>query len=306
MRILNTMAARAIPFVPRSLIRKISRRYIAGETLDDACARIQSLDAAGFRTTVDVLGESASSFDQAESMTRDYLDLVDVLGANNMRTELSIKLTALGLHLDEDACMKRVSTILRAAAPYGISACIDMEDVSCTQKTLDAFLRLEADGYPVGIALQAYLTRTNEDMVPLQARKSRLRICKGIYAEANEHLVDGASKDRAAINAHFVRHVSSAIEAGSFVAITTHDAQLIDALIDWLQREQVDRSRFEFQMLLGVCEPLRDGLLAQGFNVRVYVPYGHDWYGYSTRRIKENPRIAGYILAAMIRRARVA
>ena len=108
--------------------------------------------------------------------------------------------------------------------------------------------------------------------------------------------------DRVAINSHFVRHVSTAIQAGSFVGIATHDAQLIDALTHWLQREQIDRSQFEFQMLLGVCESLRDALLAQGFNVRVYVPYGHDWYGYSTRRIKENPRIAGYILSAMIRR----
>jgi proline dehydrogenase len=102
------------------------------------------------------------------------------------------------------------------------------------------------------------------------------------------------------LNVHFVQHVSSAIQAGSFVGIATHDARLIDTLTDWLQRERIDRSRFEFQMLLGVCEPLRDVLLAQGFNVRVYVPYGHDWFGYSTRRIKENPRIAGYILAAMM------
>lgn len=304
MRILNTMAARAIPLVPRSLIRKISRRYIAGETLCEARTRIRALHAAGLRTTVDVLGETASSSGQAESMARDYLALVEALGAESEPAELSIKLTALGLHLDEDACMARVATILQAAASHGVGANIDMEDLSCTQKTLDAFQRFEADGYRVGIALQAYLKRTGEDIVPLQARRSRLRICKGIYAEANEHLVDGASRDRTTINAHFIRYVSGAIRAGSFVGIATHDASLIDALTHWLQSERIERSRFEFQMLLGVCEPQRDALLAQGFNVRVYVPYGGDWYGYCTRRIRENPRIAGYILAAMLRSAR--
>jgi proline dehydrogenase len=305
MRILDTMAVRAIPLIPRSLIRRISRRYIAGETLGDALTRIQALHAAGFRTTVDVLGETALSSDQAQSMTQEYLDLITGLGAQNEPAELSIKLTALGLHLDQNACMERVSTILQAAASHRISACIDMEDISCTQKTLDAFLKLEADGFAVGIAMQAYLIRTYDDIVSLQARKSRMRICKGIYAEASEHLVDGASKDRAAINAHFIRHVSNSILAGSFVGIATHDAQLIEVLIDWLRREQVDRSQFEFQMLLGVCEPMRDALLEQGFNVRVYVPYGRDWYGYSIRRIKENPRIAGYILAAIMRSGRM-
>jgi proline dehydrogenase len=304
MRIFNTMAICAIPLIPRPIIHKISRRYIAGATLSDARTRVDALHAAGFRTTVDVLGEAASSSDQAESMARDYLNLVQAFGAEDEPTELSIKLTALGLHLDEDACMARVLMILREAASNGISACIDMEDISCTQKTLDAFAKLEADGYSIGIALQAYLLRTSGDIVPLLARKSRLRICKGIYAEPNEHLINGASKDRAAINAHFVRHVSRAIEAGSFVGIATHDAQLISTITDWLRREQVDRSRFEFQMLLGVCEPLRDNLRKQGFNVRVYVPYGHDWYGYCTRRFNENPRIAGYVLKSMLRSRR--
>ncbi|MBB3001822.1 proline dehydrogenase family protein [Paraburkholderia tropica] len=300
MRILNTMAAHAIPLVPRSLIRRISRRYIAGETLDEAHTRIHALHTAGFLTTIDVLGETASTADEAESMARSYLQLIEALGTGNETTELSIKLTAVGLLLDDAACMSRVSRILRAAASKGIRACIDMEDIHCTQRTLDAFATLEASGFPVGIALQAYLKRTSDDIIALQARKSRMRICKGIYAEAAAHLVDGASSDRAAINPHFVRHVSNAIQAGSFVGIATHDAHLIDALTGWLQREQIARSRFEFQMLLGVCESQRDALLAQGFNVRVYVPYGRDWYGYSTRRIKENPRIAGYILAAMI------
>jgi proline dehydrogenase len=134
MRILNTMAARAIPLVPRSLIRKISRRDIAGETLNDARMRIQALHSAGFRTTVDVLGETASSSDQAESMTRDYLNLVQALGAGHESTELSIKLTALGLHLDQDACMARVSMILRSAISRGIGACIDMEDIVAPKK----------------------------------------------------------------------------------------------------------------------------------------------------------------------------
>jgi proline dehydrogenase len=175
-----------------------------------------------------------------------------------------------------------------------------MEDVTCTQRTLDLFAEAEAIGADVGIALQAYLRRTYSDIAPLQRRKSRLRICKGIYAEDEAHLVSGAALDRSAINAHFVQHVSSALQAGSFVAIATHDEALINSLISWIRCQQIESTRFEFQMLLGVCESLRERLRAMGFQVRVYVPYGRDWYGYSTRRIKENPRIAGYVLRALL------
>ncbi|AUT73405.1 proline dehydrogenase family protein [Paraburkholderia hospita] len=299
MRILNTVAARAIPLVPRSLIREISRRYIAGATRSEALVRVRALDAAGYCTTIDVLGETASSPEEVQSMTGEYLALIDALHTESLRAELSIKPSALGLLFDVPACKQQVSRIVAAAESRGVSACIDMEDVSCTQKTLDLFAEIETRGTDVGVALQAYLRRTYDDIVPLAGRGSRLRICKGIYAEADLHLVDGASRDRAAINSHFTRHVCDALEAGSFVGIATHDETLIDALVAWIGRERIAPNRFEFQMLLGVCEPLRERLRAYGFQVRVYVPYGHDWYGYSTRRIKENPRIAGYILKSL-------
>lgn len=300
MRMLNTMAARAIPFVPRSLIRKISRRYIAGATLADVLDCVRALHAAGYRTTLDVLGEAAASPAEVDTVAGEYLALIDALHADGLRAELSIKPSALGLLFDEGGCKRQLLHILDAAAAQQVSACIDMEDVTCTQGTLDLFAEAEATGADVGVALQAYLTRTYDDIVSLQRRMSRLRICKGIYAEADAHLVTGASSDRCAINQHFVRHVLSALQAGSFVGMATHDEALIATLIAWLRRERIDPLRFEFQMLLGVCEPLRERLRAMGFQVRVYVPYGRDWYGYSTRRIKENPRIAGYVLRALL------
>lgn len=300
MRILNTMAARAIPFVPRSLIRKISRRYIAGATLADALDCVRALHSDGYHTTLDVLGETASSPTEVETVAREYRALIDALSADGLHTELSIKPSALGLLFDAGGCKQQVLQILDAASRRGVSACIDMENVTCTQRTLDLFAEAEAAGADIGIALQAYLRRTYDDIVPLQRRTSRLRICKGIYAEADEHLVPGASLNRCTINEHFTQHVSSALRAGSFVGIATHDEALIDSLISWIRHEQIESTRFEFQMLLGVCEPLRERLRSMGIQVRVYVPYGRDWYGYSTRRIKENPRIAGYVLRALL------
>lgn len=300
MRIFNTMAARAIPLVPRSLIRKISRRYIAGATLAELIDRVRPLHAAGYRTTIDVLGEAAASPAEVAATATEYLALIDALHAGGLRAELSIKPSAFGLRFDATGCATQVRTILDVAATHGITACIDMEDTRCTQPTLDLFAQLEADGCDVGIALQAYLKRSDSDAAALGQRRSRVRICKGIYAEADEHLVAGAARDRGAINGPFMRQVTNLLRAGSFVGLATHDASLIDALVAWIEHERIDASRFEFQMLLGVCEPLRERLRAAGLPVRVYVPYGQDWYGYSTRRIKENPRIAGYVLRALL------
>jgi proline dehydrogenase len=153
------------------------------------------------------------------------------------------------------------------------------------------------------MAMQAYLKRSYEDIDVLLRGKRTLRICKGIYVEDQVHLVDRARNDRAAINVHFAAHVLRCFEAGSFVGIATHDTSLIDEIVSLVRRKNVDCTKFEFQMLLGVCEPLRDKLLGMGFNVRIYVPYGKDWHGYSTRRIKENPSIAGHVIKAMFSRA---
>ncbi|KQB60389.1 MULTISPECIES: proline dehydrogenase family protein [Acidovorax] len=300
MQLLDTLVARAIPWVPRALIHKISRRYIAGDTLAEALVRVQQLNAQGFAVTLDVLGETISTLAQAQATANAYIQVLDAVHAQRLQANISIKPSALGLLLDVQQCEQLALHILDTAALHQNSVCLDMEDASCTQKEIELFGRLRARFGNVGLALQAYLRRTYEDIEPLVREASTLRICKGIYVEDRSHLVQGAWNDRSAINEHFLKHVVRCFEAGSFVAIATHDAALIAHIVERVRRDGIDRSRFEFQMLLGVCEPLRDKLLGMGFNVRIYVPFGKDWYGYSTRRLNENPRIAGHIAKALI------
>jgi proline dehydrogenase len=190
--------------------------------------------------------------------------------------------------------------ILESAQAHKSAVCMDMEDVSCTQKEIDLFQGLTARHDNVSLALQAYLQRTYQDIETLVCKRSQLRLCKGIYLEDRAHLVDDAWRDRSAINPHFLHHVARCFDTGTFVAVATHDTLLIDQVIELASRHGVARSMFEFQMLLGVCEPLRDKLRNRGFGVRIYLPYGKDWYGYSTRRLKENPSIAGHLLKSVM------
>ncbi|WP_144152783.1 proline dehydrogenase family protein [Paraburkholderia sp. BCC1885] len=299
MRLLDTLAAHAIPYIPRAAIRKISRRYIAGDTLADAVTRVRVLNNLGFSTTLDVLGKTVSTLAQADRMADEYIDVLDAIQANGLSAGISIKPSALGLMLDAQQCERLVDRILDSAGRHQTIVCIDMEDVTCTQKEIDLFRSVTARHGNVGLALQAYLRRTYEDIGPLLHERNTLRICKGIHVEDRSHLVDGAWNDRRAINTHFLSHVSRCLETGTLVGIATHDTQLVDQIIALARDMGVDNTKFEFQMLLGVCEPLRDRLLGLGFNVRIYVPYGRDWYGYSTRRLKENPAIAGHVLRAL-------
>ncbi|MGJ7498055.1 proline dehydrogenase family protein [Variovorax sp. RT4R15] len=296
----NAMAVRAIPWIPRALVRKISRRYIAGATLAEALARVRSLNANGFVATLDVLGEAASSFAQARRVTDDSLHVLEAVHTGAVRSTLSVKPSAFGLLLDVERCQALLDEVLSTAGRLGNAVCLDMEDATCTQREIDLFLALKARHPHVELALQAYLRRTPGDLDRLLPTGSGVRICKGIYREAPEHLVDGADDDRAAINPHFLAHVARCFTAGVFVAVATHDAVLVDQVIALARETGIDPAAFEFQMLLGVCEPLRDSLRKQGFAVRIYVPFGADWYGYSTRRLKENPRIAGHVARALL------
>ena len=300
MHLLNTLVAHAIPWIPRALVQRISRRYIAGDDLAQAVTRIRQLNAQGFCVTVDVLGETVATVQQAESTARAYQQLLQAIQHHGLDASISVKPTALGLLLNRQACEQRLERIAASAAQHQTAVCIDMEDVSCTQLEIDLFSQLTTRYSKLSLALQAYLRRTYQDIEPLLRRGNSLRICKGIYLEEPSHLVDAAWRDRSAINPHFLAHVARCLDTGTFVAVATHDAALVEQVVALVHSRRTDPAQFEFQMLLGVCESLRDRLLGMGFKVRIYVPYGKDWYGYSTRRMKENPRIAGHVARALI------
>jgi proline dehydrogenase len=300
MHFFNTLVAHAIPWIPRALVQKISRRYIAGDDLAQAVGRIRQLNAQGFCATVDVLGETVSTAQQAEDTAREYTQVLQAIRTHGLDATISVKPTALGLLLDSQACERKLQQLVRSAAHHATAVCIDMEDVSCTQREIELFSRIKARHSNVSLALQAYLQRTYQDIEPLLGDGSSLRICKGIYLEDRSHLVDQAWSDRGAINPHFLAHVARCLDTGTFVGVATHDADLVEQVIALARLRSIDPMKFEFQMLLGVCEPLRDRLLGMGFKVRIYLPYGKDWYGYSTRRMKENPRIAGHVARALI------
>jgi proline dehydrogenase len=295
------MMAHAIPFLPRALIQRVSRRYIAGHDLPQAVARIEQLNAKGYPVTVDVLGESVATPSQAEAMAGQYDAVLEAISDHRLRASISITPTAMGMLIDGQTCRARIERLLRRAAACDTGVCLDMEDLSCTQLEIDLFRGLRQHHENVSLALQAYLHRTYDDLHTLLGDKTQLRLCKGIYVEEREHLVDGAWKDRSAINPHFLAHVQRCFESATYVSVATHDRALIDAVLALAKRLGTRSDQFEFQMLLGVCEPLRDELHEMGLQVRIYVPFGKDWYGYSTRRIKENPQIAGYLARALIK-----
>lgn len=296
MNIFNKLIATTLPLVPKSIVRKVSSRYIAGPFLSDAIRVVRKLNAEGARATVDVLGEYIKHVGEATANTDYSVEVLDAIAAEHVHSNLSIKLTSLGLGLDNAACEANVRRILDAARRSNNFVRIDMEDSQYTQMTIDLYKRFRKEYENVGIVLQAYLRRTERDVNELLADgKTNIRLCKGIYIEPETI----AFTDRREIQNNFMRCLEAAFTGGAYAGIATHDDALIDGARSLIAQMGLNKEQYEFQMLLGVRDAKRRELLGEGQRLRVYVPFGADWYGYSVRRLKENPAIAGHIVKAI-------
>jgi proline dehydrogenase len=291
--LLDRAIVRLLPAVPRPVVRRISRRYIAGERLDDAIRVVAELNAQRKTATIDVLGEEITEANEARAIAAAYHDVFEALDEGGLDSNVSVKPTALGLKLGYDLCRGLIGDVVRHAAEKRNFVRIDMEDASTTDDTLRMYRELRAEGVDnVGVVLQARLRRTVDDVHALADLRPNVRLCKGIYLEPDSI----AYTDFDEIRASFVRCLEALLATASYVGVATHDEFLI------AEGKRLARERYEFQMLLGVRPALGDALVRDGERLRIYVPFGRQWYAYSLRRLQENPKIAGYIAADTVGR----
>jgi proline dehydrogenase len=296
MNVLNQIIAGVLPLVPKPIVRKVSLRYIAGAAVADAVRVVRGLNEQGAMATVDVLGEYIKDMEEARKNTDDQLEVLNAIEKENLQGNLSIKLTSLGLGLDDAMCEANVRRILDHARAHGNTFVrFDMENVPYTDRTIALYLKFRKE-YNCGIVLQAYLHRTQNDIRHIMSDgPSNFRICKGIYVESPEHAI----KDYEGVRKNFVACLELMLEGGAYVGIATHDGYLVNEAKRLVAKHNRDKQTYEFQMLLGVRDELRKRTISEGHRLRVYVPFGADWYGYSIRRLKENPSMAGHIMKAI-------
>lgn len=298
MHFVNRIVVASIPFIPRRIIRFFAGRYIAGETLADAVRCVRQLNAEGVCATMDVLGEDISTRAEAVASKEQSITVLHAIAKEGLDSNLSIKLTSLGLKIDRPFCTENVREILKVALQYKNFVRIDMEDSSCTTDTIEVFRAVHREFANVGIVVQAYLFRTGDDVREMVKEKINFRLCKGIYKEPG----DRAFQLREEVQGNYLKLLEQMFAGGSYVGIATHDSLLVDGAVALINRLGLRNDRYEFQMLLGVRPELRRKLVRDGHRVRLYIPYGEHWYGYSTRRFKENPAIAGYVFKALFTR----
>jgi proline dehydrogenase len=294
MAIFDRAIVRMLPAVPRPLVQKLAGRYIAGTELKDARETVREVNAEGKAATIDVLGEEITNEDEAAAIVRAYQDVFADIEHCELDSNVSVKLTALGLKLDYEVCRANLRVVVEDAASRGNFVRIDMEDSSTTDDTLRLYRELREQGLDnVGVVLQAMLRRTHDDIAALADLRPSVRLCKGIYVEPPEL----AYQDFDEVRASYVHALEALLDAGSYVGIATHDEWLLDEGRRLVAERGLSRDEYEFQMLFGVRPQLEDQLVREGRRLRIYVPFGRHWYAYSLRRLQENPKIAGYIAA---------
>ena len=291
MSLLNTLIVKVTQMLPKSMVRVFAGKYIAGEELQDAINLVKQLNSKGIFATLDVLGESIKNKEEAIEAKKKCIEVIEAIETNKLMANLSIKPTQMGLAIDEEFAFQQILEIVQKAKSFNNFVRIDMEDSPFTDPTLRVYKKLNEKIGHVGVVLQAYLKRTLSDIEQLNKLGTNYRICKGIYVEPESI----AYKKRQAIRDNFLKALRLMLENRNYVGIATHDDYLIGNSYKMIKEMNIPKDKFEFQMLLGVKEELRDKINSDGYKVRIYVPFGEDWFAYSIRRLKENPQIAGYV-----------
>ncbi len=292
----NNLIVRIVQLMPKPVVGFFSKKYIAGETLQDAVNFVKNLNSKGIYATMDVLGESVANKSESIKCKNEALEVLEAIEKNKLMANLSIKPTQMGLAIDEQFAYEQILELVKKAAEYKNFVRIDMEDSPFTDKTLNLYKRIYADYKNVGVVIQAYMKRSIDDVIALNKIGTNYRLCKGIYVEPAAI----AYKGKQEVRDNYLKLLDQMFKDGNYVGIATHDKPLIDAAYARIKEQNIAKDKFEFQMLLGVREDLRDKINADGYKIRIYVPFGKDWYAYSVRRLKENPSVAGTIAKSFL------
>ncbi len=297
----NKLIAAILPLLPKQFVWFFSKRYIAGKSLADAVDVSKKLNAQNYLVTIDLLGEFITELDEAEKNKNEYMTIIETMEAQSIRGNYSLKPTMFGLLIDKEVCYKNIREIVKKAAEYNNFVRIDMEDSQCVDMEIEIFRKLKNE-FPknVGLVFQSYMRRTMDDinnMLDLHTDEIPVnyRLCKGIYVEP-ENI---AYKKYREINQHFLEDLELMFQKGIYPGIATHDVPLVEGAYKLIEKYKVPKDKFEFQMLYGVTPSLRKSILDKGYKMRVYIPFGKDWFAYSTRRLKENPKMASDIIKAI-------
>lgn len=302
MNVLNKLIVATLPAVPKPIVRQFAHRYIAGEEISDAVRVVQHLNSRGLLATLDLLGEDIHDRSEAVRSRDMILEVLETIMKEKLDSNVSIKLTQVGLKLDRMFCLETMRVIVHRAKELNNFIRIDMEDTSCTDDTIWVYRELRKEFPNVGVVLQAYLRRTESDVLQLSREGlGHFRLCKGIYIEPVNH----AFKLGNEINRNFLSVLAMMFDAKAYVGIATHDDELVIGASKLIRERNIRSSDYEFQMLYGVRPELHSRITGEGHRLRIYVPFGRQWYQYSIRRFKENPQIAGYVFKALFQRNRL-